>query len=118
MIKVILLANKPTSTGRIYPMEILFNIKDEINSRTHYVTTEAPDLISMAVDFTKIAAKIESASIENNDLYINFEYMDTPSGNLAEQLGYKKVWASGSGTVDGCVISSYKFISAVFDTKG
>jgi hypothetical protein len=103
-------------TNRHYSIDILNEICDNINSRPYYILLNPTNVNYIEIDLDKVAGTITNAVIENDILYVDVNYLNTPMGKVASELGLQEIYANGIGYADGGIVSKYKFSCAGFKT--
>lgn len=79
--KQLLINTKPTLNNRVYPIEVLESIRDQINSRdksTNLGTLGYPE--GLEVSLSEAAFQYSNAIIEGDSLYVDIETIHTPEG--------------------------------------
>lgn len=103
IVKPVITTDVPNRNGRIYPQDVVKQAMDEFSKRLP-VLGEFEQSQSLTINMDRISHTIEEVYMEGDDMMACIKVLDTPMGNILNQLRSAGVevfpQSRGSGRVD------------------
>ena len=76
----------PNRNGMIYPKDVIEKAIQDYNNKEYKFGEIGDNITSLNVDLQHISHKVNEIKLKDDNLCVNIELLDTPSGNIAKEL--------------------------------
>ena len=119
----IMIADTENENGRIYPLTVVTNIRDQVQRLIDKKLCFASlcsdvETLTEIVNLNSVAGLIEGVKLENGTLYVKWSLLKTPCGETVKNYGQNLYMvSSGMGEMNnGIVCDNYEFIQFIIST--